>query len=110
MKKATLIVVRDALQEFGYANAAVMDELNQEINKGEAKKAENAALYDAFKPLVMGALTATPATIAELWKEIEPEAPEGVNQHKLQYALTHLWKDEIAVVPGKPNGYAKKAE
>ena len=107
MKKATFEAIKTALTNFGYDNADVLAELDKEINKGAEQKAKNAEAYDAIHDIVMGALTSAPATVAEIWEAIEDEVPEGITKGKVQYALTHLWGDEIVKVEGKPNGYRK---
>ena len=107
MKKATFEAIKTALTNFGYADADVLAELDKEINKGAEAKAKNAKAYDAIHDIVMGALGDAPATVAEIWEAIEDEVPEGITKGKVQYALTHLWGDEIVKVEGKPNGYRK---
>lgn len=107
MKKATFETIKTALTSFGYDNADVLAELDKEINKGAEAKAKNAEAYEAIHDIVMGALTSAPATVAEIWEAIEDEVPEGITKGKVQYALTHLWGDEIVKVEGKPNGYRK---
>ena len=107
MKKATFEAIKTALTNFGYDNADVLAELDKEINKGAEAKAKNAEAYDAIHDIVMGALTSAPATVAGIWEAIEDEVPEGITKGKVQYALTHLWGDEIVKVEGKPNGYRK---
>ena len=107
MKKATFEAIKTALTNFGYADEDVLAELDKEINKGAEAKAQNAAAYEAIHDIVIGALTSAPATVAEIWEAIENEVPEGVTKGKVQYALTHLWGDEIVKVEGKPNGYRR---
>ncbi len=107
MKKNTLIAVFDALKGFGYEDVEVLAEIAKEINKGAEVKAKNAEAYEAIHDIVMGALTSVPATVAEIWDAIEDEVPEGITKGKVQYALTHLWGEEIVKVEGKPNGYRK---
>ena len=107
MKKATFEAIKTALTNFGFADADILAELDKEINKGAEAKAKNAEAYDAIHDIVMGALTSAPATVAEIWEAIEDEVPEGITKGKVQYALTHLWGDEIVKVEGKPNGYRK---
>jgi len=109
MKKATLIAIKDALTNYGYMNSDVLSELNREITKGDAEKAKNAELYEAAKPVILGALTETPVTIAELYDEIANELPDGFSKSKVQYAVTRLWADEVTKVEGKVNAYARKA-
>ena len=87
----------------------VRETLTAELNKGAERKAQTAELYETVKPIVFGALSETPATIAEIFNEIESELPEGFTKSKLQYAITRLWKDEVTKVEGKVNGYAIKA-
>ena len=91
----------------------VRETLTAELNKGAERKAQTAELYEAVKPIVFGALTDTPATIAEIFDEIESELPDGFTKSKLQYAITRLWKDEIAKVEGqgqrlRPQGLISK--
>ena len=107
MKKATFEAIKTALISFGYADADVLAEIDKEINKSAEAKAKNAEAYDAIHDIVIGALTSAPATVAEIWDAIEDEVPAGITKGKVQYALTHLWGDEIVKVEGKPNGYRK---
>jgi len=107
MKKSTYEAIKTALTNFGYDNEEVLAELTKEINKGAEAKAKNAEAYEAIHDTVIGALTDMPATIAEIYDAIEGELPEGMTKGKVQYALTHLWSDEIVKVEGKPNGYRK---
>ena len=107
MKKATFEAIKTALTTFGYDNADVLAELDKEINKGAEAKAKNAEAYESIHDIVVGALTSAPATVSEIWDAIEDEVPEGITKGKVQYALTHLWQDEIVKVEGKPNGYRK---
>ena len=107
MKKATFEAIKDALTHFGFDDEEILAELDKEINKGAEQKAKNAEAYNALHDIVIGALTSAPATVAEIWEAIEDEVPEGTTKGKVQYALTHLWGDEIVKVEGKPNGYRK---
>ena len=107
MKKATLIAIKNALTDYGYMDSAVLSELNQEITKGDAEKAARAAEYEAIHALIVDNLTDTPVTVADLFAEIEGELPEGMTRSKVQYALTHLWQDEIVKIAGKPNTYRR---
>ena len=107
MKKLSLVAIKNALVGYGYADEDILAELEKEITKGEAQKAKNAEAYDAIHDIVIGALSMVPVTVAELWDSIEDEVPEGITKGKVQYALTHLWQDEIVKVEGKPNGYRR---
>ena len=86
---------------------AVRNELNAELNKGAEQKAQNDALYEAAKAVVMNELGDTPVTISELYEAVEGQLPEGFTKGKLQYAVTRLWKDEIVRIEGKVNTYRK---
>ncbi len=107
MKKLSLVAIKNALVGFGYADEDILAELDKEITKGEAQKAKNAEAYEALHDFVINALSAVPVTVAELWESIEDEVPEGTTKGKVQYALTHLWQDEIVKIEGKPNTYRK---
>ena len=107
MKKVTFGAITTALTNLGFDNEEVLAELDKEINKGAEAKAKNAEAYASIHDIVVGALSAVPVTVAELWEAIEDEVPEGITKGKVQYALTHLWGDEIVKVEGKPNGYRK---
>ena len=107
MKKLSLVAIKNALVGYGYADVEILSELDKEINKGAEAKAKNAEAYEALHDVIMGALSAVPVTVAELWESIEDEVPEGTTKGKVQYALTHLWQDEIVKIEGKPNTYRK---
>ncbi len=108
MKKTTLETIRTALLDAGYESTdPVIEELSAEINRGAEKKAANAAAYEAIHEIVVNGLSSTPATCGELFDAIESELPVGTTKAKVQYALTHLWQDEIVVIPGKPNQYRR---
>ena len=108
MKKATLSTIYSALLDSGYESTdPIMEEISKELNRGEAQKAKNAEAYDALHDYIIGELTDAPCTVAELWDVIKDDVPEGVTKGKVQYALTHLWSDEIVKVEGKPNGYRR---
>jgi hypothetical protein len=106
MKKATLTAIYASLKDMDY-DPEILAELEKEINKGAEAKAKNAEAYEAIHDIVVGTLTAVPVTVAELWESIEDEVPEGITKGKVQYALTHLWQDEIVKIEGKPNTYRK---
>ena len=107
MKKLSLVAIKNALVGYGYADEEILAELTKEITKGDAQKAKNAEAYDSIHDIVVGALSAVPVTVAELWESIEDEVPEGITKGKVQYALTHLWQDEIVKIEGKPNTYRR---
>ena len=107
MKKLSLVAIKNALVGFGFEDADILSELDKEINKGAEQKAKNAEAYEGIHDLVMRTLTDVPVTIAELFESIESELPEGMTKGKVQYAVTHLWQDEIVKIEGKPNTYRK---
>jgi hypothetical protein len=55
----------------------------------------------------MDSLSDTPVTCGELWESIEDSVPDGITKGKVQYALSHLWQDEIVKIEGKPNTYRR---
>ena len=107
MKKATLSTIYDALKSIDF-DPEVLAEVEKELTKGDAEKAKNAAMYEVAKPIVLGALSDTPATISEIYDEIADALPEGFTKGKVQYAITRLWADEVTKVEGKVNGYTRK--
>ena len=108
MKKATLSAIYSALKAIDF-DAEMLAEVEKDLTKGDAEKAKNAELYEVAKPVVLGALSDTPATIGEIYDEIANDLPEGFTKGKVQYAITRLWADEVTKVEGKVNSYARKA-
>ena len=107
MKKLSLVAIKNALVGFGFDDAEILTELDKEITKGDAQKAKNAEAYEAMHDVIVGALGDAPVTCGELYDAIKDELPEGATKGKVQYALTHLWQDEIVKIEGKPNTYRK---
>lgn len=108
MKKATLYTIAEALTVFDsvkYANEIA--EINAELSKGQAQKDKNAEAYESIHTLIVNTLSDTPVTCGELWESIEKDVPNGMTKGKVQYALTHLWQDEIVKIEGKPNAYRR---
>jgi hypothetical protein len=106
MKKASLVAIHSALVSTDF-DPEILSELEKEINKGAEAKAKNAEAYESIHDLVVGALSAVPVTFAELFGSIESDLPMGMTKGKVQYALTHLWGDEIVKIEGKPNTYRR---
>lgn len=106
MKKASLSAIYSALKGIDF-DSEILAEVEKELHKGEEQKAKNAKAYEDIHDLVIGALSDVPATCSEIFEAIESELPDGMTKAKVQYALTHLWCDEIVKVEGKPNGYRK---
>ena len=107
MKKATYIAIKTALTNFGYSDADILAEIDKEINRGEEKKAANAKAYEGVHDLIVGNLTNTPCTCAELYDAIKDQLPSGFERGKVQYALTHRGEDEIVKIEGSPNTYRR---
>jgi hypothetical protein len=108
MKKSTLSAIYSALKSIDF-DATMLAEIEKDLNKGEAEKAQKAEVYEVAKPIVLDALTDTPVTIGELYDEIADELPEGFTKGKVQYAITRLWVDEVTKTEGKVNTYSRKA-
>ena len=106
MKKASLSAIYSALKGIDF-DSEILAEIEKELNKGAEAKAKNAEAYESIHDLVVGTLSSTPVTCAELFESIESELPIGMTKSKVQYALTHLWQDEIVKIEGKPNSYRR---
>ena len=117
MKKATLqYLVNYMNDEIGMNGGeadtdaeyvAARDELVAELNKGQAQKDKNAEAYESIHSLIVDTLSDTPVTCGEVWESIKDDVPDGITKGKVQYALTHLWQDEIVKIEGKPNTYRR---
>ena len=106
MKKSSLSAVYSALKGIDF-DSEILAEVEKELNKGEAQKAKNAEAYEAMHDVIVGTLSDVPVTCGELYESIKDELPEGATKGKVQYALTHLWQDEIVKIEGKPNTYRR---
>ena len=108
MKKNTLRTIYTALLDAGYESTdPVMEEIATEINRGAEEKATKAAEYGAVKDIILGGLSETPVTIAELYESIKDMLPDGFGKNRVKYAVTRLYADEVVKVEGKPNGYKR---
>ena len=108
MKKATMNTILTLIATIDTPEAEeVRAELTAELNKGAEQKAQNAALYELAKPIVMDELGDATCTIGELWEAVADKVPEGFTKGKLQHAVTRMWTDEIAKIEGKVNTYRK---
>lgn len=87
--------------------ADAVDEMKAELSKGQAQKDKNAEAYESIHSLIVDTLSDTPVTCGELWDAIHGDVPDGITKGKVQYALTHLWQDEIVKIEGKPNTYRR---
>jgi len=105
MKKISYETIYATLSAINFDNKDIMDELYKEIHRNDERKAKNAETYDAIHDAVIMGLDVKPQTCAEIYEGIKDKLPEGVTRNKVQYALTHLWQDEIVKIEGKPNMY-----
>jgi len=109
MTKATLsalvsIVVDSDVED----KDAILTELNKELHRGDAVKAEKAQTYDSAWESVREILATASngATVAEIFDSLG----EGVlTKGQLTYALGHQWADLVVKTTGKVNTYALKA-
>ena len=109
MTKASLKAIRDYLAEKGDL-PEILEEIKGELAKGEKKAEANRALYEQAKPIVLGALSATPVPLSELWGELEGHLPEGMTKSKVSRGLNNEWAKDIAIVnDGTANLYGLKA-
>ena len=108
MKKVTLQSLVNYLNGQTIDNLSeIKAELEAELSKDKARKDANAQAYEQVHDVIVGNLDATPCTCAELYEAIKGKLPEGFSKGKVQYALTHLWEDEIVKIEGTPNTYRK---
>lgn len=115
MKKATLqylvnlmndnIGLNGGEAETDAAYVAARDEIAAELNKGQAQKEANQAIYAEIHDAVIKALTSAenPVTAQELADET------GCPKGKIVYGLSHYWGEEIEKIEGKVNTYTLKA-
>ena len=109
MKKATYSTILSLIATIDTPEAqSVRDEITAELNKGAEKAQANKALYEQAKDIVLGALSDTPVTIAELYEEVKGELPEGFTKAKVQYAISHYWESEVVKTECKVNTYTRK--
>lgn len=108
MKKTTMTAIVTALTAIDSEKYSdLIAEVNAELNKGAEQKQKNADAYESIHELVVGNLGNAPCTCAELYEAIKDKLPDGMGKGKVQYALTHLWQDEIVKIEGKPNTYRR---
>ncbi len=110
MKKVSLTAILDILNGVSYSDemvAELKDEISKELNKGQEQKDKNAQAYESIHSLIVDTLSDTPVTCGEIWEAIKDDVPDGITKGKVQYALTHLWQDEIVKIEGKPNTYRR---
>lgn len=109
MKKDTLTRIYNTLKDITFINKdEILAEIEKEMNRGAERKEATAKEYEVAKDVIIGALGDAAATVAEIYEAIKGDLPEGFGKGKVQYALTHLWQDQIAVVDGTPKSYRRK--
>lgn len=108
MTNASLNTIYTVLSAVDFENKeTVLAEVYKDLHRNDEVKAKKAETYDALHDIIIGALDETPVTCSELYESIEENLPNDVSRGKVQYALTHLWQDEIVKIPGKPNTYRR---
>ena len=108
MKKATMKSLVALLNGETVENIAeIKDELIAELTKGEAKAQANRDTYTEAKDIVLGALSETPVTVAELYEEVKDRLPANFSKSKVQYGLNHMWVTEVTKTEGKVNTYTR---
>ena len=112
MKNASLSTIYTTLTNVDFENKdAIMEELYAEIHRGDARKAANAAIYDAAWPIVAEALgqTTDPVTVAKLWEAVKDAVDTSTfTKNKLSFGLTNQWADRVNKIEGKVNSYTLK--
>ena len=105
MKKATLQEIHDLLVNWDECPERLIEEISAELNKGQAQKEANQAVYTEIHDAVVKALASAenPVTAQELADET------GYPKGKIVYGLSHYWGEEIEKIEGKVNTYTLKA-
>jgi hypothetical protein len=107
MKKVSLQSIVSYLTSVD-ALPEIRAEIEAELAKGEAKAQANRDMYAEATPIVLGALSATPVTIGELFDEIKGDLPDGFTKGKVQYLVTRVLTDKVEKHEGKVNTYTLK--
>jgi len=106
MKKSTLKSLVAYLNGETVANInEIKAELQAELSKGEEKAKANRDLYAAAHEAVMGVMSDTPMTVADIFAACEDKLPENFTKAKVQYALLHYWNDEVVKVENGRSAY-----
>ena len=108
MTNASLNTIYTVLSSVDFENKeTVLAEVYKDLHRNDEVKAKKAESYEALHDIIVGALDETPVTCSELYDSIEKNLPGDMKRGKIQYALTHLWQNEIKIIPGKPNTYCR---
>ena len=106
MKKATLQEIHDLLVNWDECPERLIEEINAELNKGQAKKDATVTAYAEMWEQVRQALADATAPVTA--QEIADET--GLSRGKIVYGLTRLWTEEVVKdTSGKSTTYALKA-
>lgn len=106
MKKSTLKSLVAYLNGETVVNIdEIKAELQAELSKGEEKAKANRDLYAAAHEAVMGVMSDTPMTVADIFAACESKLPENFTKAKMQYALLHYWNDEVVKVENGRSAY-----
>lgn len=108
MTNASLNTVYTVLSAVDFENKeTVLAEVYKDLHRNDEIKAKKAESYEALHDIIVSALNDTPITCSELFESIKDKLPNDAKRGNVQYAVTHLWQDEIKKIPGKPNTYCR---
>lgn len=86
----------------------ILVELDKELHRGDAVKAEKAQVYDAAWEAIYPILAVATygATVAEIFDSLQDC---NFTKGQISYGLTHQWADKVVKTTGKVNTYTLKA-
>ena len=105
MKKSTLQEIHDLLVNWDECPERLIEEINAELNKGQAKADATHKEYDEMREKVLEVLRSATAPVTAQELADETGLPKG----KIVYGLSRLWMDDVVKTEGKVNTYAIKA-
>ena len=105
MKKSTLQEIHDLLVNWDECPERLIEEINAELNKGQAKADATRKEYDEMREKVLEVLRSATAPVTAQELADETGLPKG----KIVYGLSRLWMDDVVKTEGKVNTYAIKA-
>ena len=105
MKKSTLQEIHDLLVNWDECPERLIEEINAELNKGQAKADATRKEYDEMREKVLEVLRSATAPVTA--QELADET--GLSKGKIVYGLSRLWMDDVVKIEGKVNTYAIKA-
>lgn len=95
MKKSTIETMISYLNGNPVDTAELKSLLEAELNKLSEKANQNAALYATARDIVLGAMSSTPMTCADIYEKVKDELPDGFSRSKVQYGLLNMWSDSV---------------